>query len=84
MTRLLTTAALALSLSLAGGAALACGPDGCKDKPADGKSECACDKMKDGHKDGHKGHHGGHADGAHKPDAPKPATPAPAAPEHKH
>lgn len=79
MTRLFTTAALALSLSLVGGAALACGPDGCKDKSADGKSECACDKMKDGHK----GHHG-HAEGAHKPEAPKSATPAPAAPEHKH
>jgi hypothetical protein len=80
MTRLLTTAALALSLSLVGGAALACGPEGCKDKAADGKSACCCDKMKDGHKD-----HAGHGDAAQKPDTQKPAAPGDApAPEHKH
>lgn len=73
MNRILKSAALAIGISLIGGAALACGPDGCgKDK--DGKMECCCDKMKDGK----------HA--APKPDAAKPDAQTPADPhaEHKH
>ena len=74
MTHVLKTAALALAISLIGGAALACGPDGCgKDK--DGKMECCCDKMKGDHA------MPGKSDGA-KPDAKKPAAPQGA--EHKH
>ena len=69
MTRILKTAGLALALSFVAGAALACGPDGCgKDK--DGKMECCCDKMKDGHA---------------APDASKPPAPQPKDHEdHKH
>jgi hypothetical protein len=68
MNRLLKSAALAVGLSLAATAALACGPDGCgKDK--DGKMECCCDKMKD------------KAASPAKPDTKTPAQPET---EHKH
>jgi hypothetical protein len=68
MNRLLKSAALAVGLSFAATAALACGADGCgKDK--DGKMECCCDKMKD------------KAATPAKPDAKKPAQ---AEPEHQH
>lgn len=69
MNRILKSLGLAIGISLIGGAALACGPDGCA-KGKDGKMECCCDKMKDGK-------------AATKPDAPKPAQPDPHA-EHKH
>ncbi len=70
MNRLLKSTALAIGISLIGGAALACGPDGCG-KGKDGKMECCCDKMKDS------------KTAVPKPDAPKPAQPDPHA-EHKH
>ena len=80
MNRILKSLGLAIGISLIGGAALACGPDGCA-KGKDGKMECCCDKMK-----------GDDAKGAAampaKPDAAKPGVAAPAKPdahaEHQH
>ena len=70
MNRLLKSAVLAIGLSFAATAALACGPEGCgKDK--DGKMECCCDKMKD------------NAAAPAKPDTKTPSQPDPHA-EHKH
>lgn len=70
MNRILKSLGLAIGISLIGGAALACGPDGCG-KGKDGKMECCCDKMKDS-KTAPTGS-----------DAQKPAAPAPHG-EHKH
>ncbi len=70
MNRILKSLGLAIGISLIGGAALACGPDGCG-KGKDGKMECCCDKMKDGKA------------ATTGPDAQKPAQPPPHG-EHKH
>ncbi len=73
MTRIVTSLALALALSLAGTAAMACGADG-----------CACCKDKDGKMESGKGHDMKGMKGE-KPSS-KPDTPAPSVPdtEHKH